>query len=683
MASKDFILNIIADIDDYQKELAKVPGYTEKSARAAALAFAKQQAAGFKKAGAQAKAAADDASKAWENVGKGLGYGGPLGDLKDLSDGFTALSGKAQLALGAIGGFAAAAVGAAAVAGAIVAAVKASEELIEKQEHLKRIEGFEPLDPDAMAAIKGANDGLIGLGEIVSRLVVIFAAEFAPALESVTDGIIKLGLYSIELAKSVSNTYDVFKEFGKYLISGFIQTLAAPVTIIMDIIENLGRVQEALGMGSALKEAGQAWDDLTYTWGWQAVNALEEVASEYINLSAITGVTNEDVEKFKNTIRSHTEALKDNGKAAKELAAANQEFNAAVKAAISGVLGEEQKIILARDEQIAQLDELAAKTGRLAEAELAKADLVMAAETKISEMRAKKAKEEQDSAEKIASAGIKAATKMAKESLRAEEDATKKRQEMNNKLINDSMQALNAVASAITASTSKGLEDVRVRREEIESEQASEIEHLSKLRDDALERGDQKEASILSKRLNASKQAHNKEIAQINAEEDRKKKAALAAFAITKALALTQIAINTARAIVEAAPNPFLMAAAGAVGAVNAAVVAAQPPPKFHSGGYVTAGGGLNPDEVDIRAKTGEFVVSTQGVRAAGGPDNLAALNRGEGMGGGQVVIQNVYGHRVFEAFVQDNLKMNGRLSRAVRYGRDSGRVASRTKKAV
>ena len=254
---------------------------------------------------------------------------------------------------------------------------------------------------------------------------------------------------------------------------------------------------------------------------------------------------------------------------------------------------------------------------------------------------------------------------------------------MINSVITESFNALNMISTALNESTARGLADIQKKRSDMLEQQAKETESLEKARENALMKGNEKEAEILNKKIAASKQAHAKELAQVDEEEQRKKEAAKAAYAMSKALALAQIAISTAKGIVEAVASQNYVGAVlmGITGIVQAGVVAATPPPKFHSGGYI-GGGRMDPDEVDIRAKTGEFVVSTQGVRAAGGPDNLSKLNRGEPMAG-QIVVQNVYGHRVFEAFVQDNLKMNGRLSRAVRAGRDTGRLTSKTRKVV
>ena len=86
-----------------------------------------------------------------------------------------------------------------------------------------------------------------------------------------------------------------------------------------------------------------------------------------------------------------------------------------------------------------------------------------------------------------------------------------------------------------------------------------------------------------------------------------------------KALALFDIAINTASAIVKSLPNVFLAAAVGALGAAQAAVVATRPIPKFAEGvqDFVVPPGFPN-DSFPILVQSGETVtVETPEQRAA------------------------------------------------------------------
>lgn len=102
--------------------------------------------------------------------------------------------------------------------------------------------------------------------------------------------------------------------------------------------------------------------------------------------------------------------------------------------------------------------------------------------------------------------------------------------------------------------------------------------------------------------------------------------AAMFAAGVAKASAIFQIGVDTAAAIVKgmaifgpppSPPGIAAIVAATSIGAAQAALVASEPLPKFHSGGEVTA---------DLLP--GEFVVNRQGVSAAG-RDQLHNMNAG------------------------------------------------------
>lgn len=662
MASKDFILNIIADVADYQAELQKVPGMTEKSAAAAATAFAKQQAKGYEAAQKSAKKAAEASAKAFkdgakdsaaaigkiddkaknlgeslENIGKGLGYGGPLGDLKDFAAGIAGLGpavGGTVIAIGAatlaVTGLGLAAAGAAT---AMVSLNNYAADLLETSAELVDLPGFEPIDPLAVAAIQDADRSMEALSRMFQRTALIIAGELAPYLEKAAFEMVRLALWVDKALTQFANLNDGVRIFVAKTMSGLVDVLLNGATATGLLIRAFDALIERVTGTSPIDTYKDTIEANTL--------ALIDAAGATFEFAKMTGISDEEVRKAIGSLQTKTQATKADTQATQDAARAERELLAAQEAQRKQheALGD-RLVKAAQDEQKEKTDAY------------------------------KAAQEEQ--------------ARLLAQQLKDEEEAAKKKKAMINDMINSSFNVIGMISTALNDATTRGLEDIRQKRSDVLAQQEKEIEGMEKAREDALLQGNDKEAALLQKKIAASKNAHNKELAQIDAEEAKKKKAAQAAYAISKALALAQIAISTAKGIVEAVASQNYAGAVimGITGAVQAGVVAATPPPKFHSGGYI-GGGRMNPDEVDIRAKTGEFVVSTQGVRAAGGPDNLARLNRGEPMGSGPLVIQNVYGHRVFEAFVQDNLKMNGRLSRAVRYGRDSGRVTSRTKKAV
>lgn len=141
-------------------------------------------------------------------------------------------------------------------------------------------------------------------------------------------------------------------------------------------------------------------------------------------------------------------------------------------------------------------------------------------------------------------------------------------------------------------------------------------------------------------------------------------------FAAQKALALVQAGIGTAMAVIQALANlpppaSYAMAAvSGAAGAVQIGLIAAAKQPQFHTGGGVGRAGPNAPDEVNIRAQTGEGVVSRRGMEA------LAQLNRGAGAAAAPTVV-NVIGNRVIDAIAWSAVNnRNSAISRAARNAR-------------
>jgi len=155
------------------------------------------------------------------------------------------------------------------------------------------------------------------------------------------------------------------------------------------------------------------------------------------------------------------------------------------------------------------------------------------------------------------------------------------------------------------------------------------------------------------------------------------KRAAVASFAINKATAMAGITMSTAQAVAKAlagAAPPFNIINAAAMAAAGAAQLAtvASTQPTFHSGGQIGASRHA-PDEVTIRAKSGEGVLTSTGMRSIGGREGLAAANRGAGPSSEMVVVQQ-FQHRVLNAAVQDNVRMvNSPLRRAIKGQKKAG----------
>ena len=162
------------------------------------------------------------------------------------------------------------------------------------------------------------------------------------------------------------------------------------------------------------------------------------------------------------------------------------------------------------------------------------------------------------------------------------------------------------------------------------------------------------EKALIEGRIEATEAAKEKERAMQNEE-------IVKAFKLTKALNLSEIAMNTATSVMKAYATLGFPAAvpisAGlvALGATQDALVAAQEPPSLHLGGMV------GPDERTITARTGEGVLTQQGVAAIGGASGLNAANRGSGTGA--IIVQQVYKHRVLDVVLTDSIRRGGPIT--------------------
>ncbi len=179
--------------------------------------------------------------------------------------------------------------------------------------------------------------------------------------------------------------------------------------------------------------------------------------------------------------------------------------------------------------------------------------------------------------------------------LKSFEDAQKKKKD-NIKALGDF-----AVQSGTDVINEIFNRQTEARNEEINaarSETDLKIANLQRQRDEGV---------ITEAKYNA--QVNRLQIQQARKESAIKRQQALA----DKQNALFLIALNTAVAVVKAAPNPFLMAFALATGAVQAAIVISRPIPKFAKGVIDLKGNGTGTsDSIDAKLSKGESVMTAK-----------------------------------------------------------------------
>ena len=119
---------------------------------------------------------------------------------------------------------------------------------------------------------------------------------------------------------------------------------------------------------------------------------------------------------------------------------------------------------------------------------------------------------------------------------------------------------------------------------------------------------------------------------------EQKKKQLMGLFNFRKGMAIAEIAMGTAEAVVAAQKlippfNAIQTALAVATGVAQAGIVMGQQPPQFHMGG-------MAPDEMGARVLKGEAVLDRATVRGLGGEQGVRQLQQNQGKGGQVMVIQ-------------------------------------------
>jgi len=146
---------------------------------------------------------------------------------------------------------------------------------------------------------------------------------------------------------------------------------------------------------------------------------------------------------------------------------------------------------------------------------------------------------------------------------------------------------------------------------------------------------------------------------------ERTNAAILKEFETQQDMSRLSVIMETAAAIMKAAPRPGLMALMGAMGAMQLATINAQQPPKMAQGGLIggrrhSQGGTL------IEAEQGEFVMSRNAVDAIG-VENLNRMN----MGGAAPVNVSFSGNVMSDEFIEN--EAIPKIKEAVRRGSDIG----------
>ena len=628
------VITFKADMQDLRDQLAKLPGLTDKEAKAmvkslerqmkkterAAKNAAKKTASSFDKMAKQA----DETKESFGRLGAAAGKISPavgglvtgLGDMLGVAGALTnpigaIAAGTVALGVAATGGVAAVA----ALAAGLTSATLASDDLLIELDKFGDFDGvLPPILPAEIEAIERANAAVESLSLAAKVAVTQMGADFAPMLEAIATRALAAGLAVIDLTDEVIRIAEIATDGAASLLD-FVASLDR-IGSMLSVVPGMGALGDALQVSAIGAQSLQT-----------AIDGLRDSTDPYVGdaqrmLSAVQ-LLGDAEETTAAQIASADQAL-----------AANQSLWAMYVATLDGLPGKLAAIDLAYSQQIGRIGELVEAGASQADAQraLAAVELQRIQDVAAAEQAAATARAEQNQA-------------FYQQQLELREAAQK-----------DEAAALKAIGAL---------------RQKEHDESIAETRQLEQIRmqstDDILS------ASVTALGLMSDRMA------------DEGNEAAIGMFRLEKSAALSQIAMHTAAGVMRSfddLPLPAaLIASAGivALGAAQAAVVASQPPPEIaHTGaivgmGAVAGGGGLGPDERMVRARVGEGVLTPQAVRAVGGADGVAALNSGRG-GGAPIVVAQVYRGRVLDVAIQDQLGRQSALRRATAPSRPRGR---------
>jgi len=578
-------LDIFANIKPYIDEFKKLPGITEKEATKMAIAQARIDARKADNAIREAKRAA---RKAEEEAKKAANA-----TAEAASEAFEAAHKASEAAGGMFGGItgpltdvgdlltkigpvATAAVVSVAAVGAAMLALGANT--IEVATNLDDYTQY--MDKETFDALSKTAAATKGLHEVTTGLRVEYAGATANATTYLTNLMAGLALSisdkALPAVEAITDAVGAWHQAS--LDSG-----AGPLNALTRYVEG---VQE-------VGAEADKWDKL------QAELAAEEKARADARAKAAgKQITDEAAAREKAAAEAKKlaqEATREAERAAKESAAASAQLAGIQHEIHLQQVDDFDALAIRRDDELAKIAQLESVSGDHAAAEAARAAVAWQYTSDLAELRDETVQKFMEGEERRRDEIAKTAAAEAK------------------------------AAEAKAAADERALERDRQR-----------AEAAQRFRDEAV-RSEMSAASSLVSGISAATSAV---MGMYDTTTAAGREAAEKAFRVSQAFALTDVAIKTAQAIMNAFtfPTPvgvaLGVAAASLAGVTQAAAIAAQQP-SFHAGLY--GQGGLAADEVAATVRRGEVVVPAPTVMAAGGPE--AVRDRVEGGSSGPTIL--------------------------------------------
>ena len=319
---------------------------------------------------------------------------------------------------------------------------------------------------------------------------------------------------------------------------------------------------------------------------------------------------------------------------AERAAEASRELDLIRRESLGEITEAEAALVRTMDAEIANVIRLGEESGRRAEAEAEALQIAMDAESAIGELREQNAAKELEAARALQA---------------AHDERVASRREMETAAHDERMAQIEAEALAVANSTADvlgSMGDLAALTSENAETQAEEAQARA---DELREKGMTEEAAAAEREAALFRDAAND------------------AFRRSQQLAAASVVMDTASGVVKAlsdhAGNPIvgmaLAASMVAAGGVQLATINAQSP-AFDIGGIV---GGNAIDSQPARLRSGEGVLTAQGVQAIGGPGAIHAANRGQGSSPAVVAV-STFEH--WRPHLSRELSRPGQLRRAM-----------------
>ncbi len=644
-------LDVVARLDKFREEMAKIPGITGVEAKAMAGQLSRE----IKAAERAAKGAAAGSAASWK---AGLGdirtgaekvFGGIVGDVADVGKGIAALgpvAGAAAASMLLIGG---AAAGASAAIGAAVSSIR---DFAATEAALAELGATSAVTATQLASISEAQTSIDSLTAAALQAKQAFAAASADGvgdllgtLNTFVPQVVAAGETVGRLTGSLSRGVSVAIAFAEVMIEAgnqsnmFHDAVSFGIVPLLNMADALDEVlPRAVANTKAGRDLAAANTDLAKS-AEDVEAALEQERQQLIALGLLVDVDAENDERARAAKEAKAEAARRAADAAREEAAqlaALDRIQAMATASTIAAADPMHRITLQLVEQIAQIDALTATAGGGAEAV--------------------------EQAELAKAAAVDASTSAMADALATQAEAS-----------NRALEASQRAGEQMTAQAQRDAATLRAAWQDTGATVAGSFGALVSL-------AGQSSADAAASALAALEATGTATEAELQAARD----AAMSRAKMAKAAGILEITVNTAAAVTKAAasaPPPLNIpgiVAMSALGAVQLATAAAAPLPTFHTGGMIGASGSSAPDEVAIRARRNEAVLTAAGVRAVGGEAGVNAANRGESSGGSGGAVSLMLRHRVMDQVAAEAYTRRGALHRAIAGGDRVGRSTRR-----